>query len=141
MTTAMCTECGTFRTDLISPCPKCPGPPADDPELGFDFTDLKTPRWRLSEFRSVIKALASTCEDRSVKRLALSRYVQRYYPASTNRQMDSLSEKRADQLLETIKGDLIHRGSLFWRRTVVFIEAVVFAAATLKATGAFFKLG
>ena len=112
----MCTECGSFRIGLFCPCPKCPGPPPNDTGTGFYFTDLNTPVERLSEFSSVIKALASTDGDSSERHLALGRYIRRYYPESSGLEMDAAAGERADRLLAAANADRIHRRRVLWKR-------------------------
>jgi hypothetical protein len=121
MTTAICTECGSFRVGLFCPCPHCPGPPPKEAETGFYFSDLNTPEERLSEFSSVIKALASTAADSSERHLALWRYIQRYYPESAGWEMDVDAVERADRLLETVNADRIHRRAVIWSRMNIFL--------------------
>jgi hypothetical protein len=128
----MCTECGSFRAGLFCPCPKCPGPPLKEAGTGFYFTDLNTPMDRLWEFSSVIKAVASAAGESSDRRLALSRYIQRYYPESAGMEMDASASERADRLLEAVNADRIHRRRVLWRRVENCLAVIAITYCALR---------
>jgi len=128
----MCTECGSFRAGLFCPCPNCPGPTPKEAGQGFDFTDWHYSMERLSEFSTVIKALRSTKVESSERRLALWRYIQRYYPESDGGEMDAMAVERADRLLETINADRIHRRRVLWVRVQICLGVISITYCALR---------
>lgn len=129
MTAAICPDCGKFKVGVFSTCTACPGEPLEDEAgAGFYFSDWNTPRDRLSEYSFVIKALTLTGEDRVVRREALLRYVQKYYPDSVSLEMDAPAIHRADTLLEAVQAHRIHRRRVFWRRTQNWLTWIILTA-------------
>lgn len=93
---------------------------------------MNTPEAQLSEFSSVIKALAATPEESSERRLALWRYIQRYYPESAGREMDEVEIARADRLLDSVNADKIHRKTVLWKRVNNCLVVISIAYLALK---------
>ena len=135
MTATICTECGQFKVGVLTRCTKCPGPPAEDEGTGFYFSDWATPGERLQEYGHVIKALTLTGKDRSVRRLALLRYIQKNYPDSADWEMDAEVIERADNLLEAVGAHRIHRRSVRWAKWgwVIQLALALLAGLCIKA--------
>jgi hypothetical protein len=93
---------------------------------------LNTPESQLSEFSSVIKALAATTEESSERLLALWRYIQRYYPESAYREMDEAEIARADRLLDSVNADKIHRKTVLWKRVNNCLIVISIAYCALR---------
>jgi hypothetical protein len=117
VTATICPDCGKFKVGMFSRCTKCPGQPLED-DAGdrFYFSEWGTPSERLHEYSAVIKALALTGEDSSLRRLALLRFIQRYYHGSVSLERDAAAIERADKLLEVVHAHRIHRRREIWRR-------------------------
>ena len=87
---------------------------------------------RLSEFSTVIKALRSTAVESFQRRLALWRYIQRYYPEPDGGEMDAMAVERADRLLETINADRIHRRRVLWVRVQICLGVISITYCALR---------
>jgi hypothetical protein len=123
---------------MFSRCTKCPGQPLED-DAGdrFYFSEWGTPSERLHEYSAVIKALALTGEDSSVRRVALLRYIQKYYSDSVSLEKDTAAIERADKLLEAVHAHRIHRRRVVWRRVQNYLAGAVLIAV---CAGKFFHL-
>ena len=114
-----CSDCGRLKVGQFSRCSivkACSFIP-----LTYDGKDLSIskfvfPRERYKEYDVVLKALALTTEDCCVRRLALLRYSEKYYPGPDDLEMNTWAVERADKLLEAVGAHRIHRRRVMWRR-------------------------
>jgi hypothetical protein len=94
--------------------------------LTYDGKDLSIskfvfPRERYKEYDVVLKALALTTEDCCVRRLALLRYIEKYYPGTGDLELDAWAVERGDKLLEAVGAHRIHRRIVLRRRAEKYL--------------------
>jgi hypothetical protein len=95
------------------------------------------PHERYKEYDVVLKALALTAEDCCVRRLALLRYIEKYYPGPDDLEMDAWAIERADRLLEAVGAHRINRRRVIWRRAEKCLALIAFSGLCL---GKLFRL-
>jgi hypothetical protein len=114
-----CPDCGRLKVGQFSRCSivkECSFIPLTYDGKNLSISKFVFPREQYKEYDVVLKALALTNEDCCVRRLALLRYIEKYYPGPEDLEMDAWAVERADKLLEAVGAHRIHRRSVFRRR-------------------------
>ena len=123
-----CFDCGRFKVGQFSRCAistACSFIPLTYDGKNLSISTFAFPSDQLSEYGIVLKALALTAEDCCVRRLALLRYVQKYYADSADLELDTWAIERSDKLLEAVGAHRIHRRGVIRRRTETCLVCVV----------------
>jgi hypothetical protein len=114
-----CSDCGRLRVGQFSRCSiakACSFIPLTYDGKNLSISKFVFPYDRFKEYEVVLKALALTPEDCCVRRLALLRYIEKYYPGPDDLEMDAWAIERADRLLEAVGAHRINRRRVIWRR-------------------------
>lgn len=132
-----CSDCGRLRVGQFSRCSiaaACYFIPLSYDGKSLSISKFVIPSERYKEYDVVLDALASADEDCCVRRLALLRYIEKYYPDPDDLELAAWAVERADKLLEAIGAHRIHRRIVLWRRVencLICIFLVVFCAGKL----------
>lgn len=135
-----CSDCGRLKVGQFSRCSivkACSSIPLTYDGKGLSISKFVFPSARYKEYDSVLEALAFTDEDCCVRRLALLRYIEKYYPGPDDLEMAVWAVKRADKLLEAVDAHRIHRRSVLWRRVQSCLTCIVLIAV---CAGKLFRL-
>ena len=126
-----CSDCGRLRVGQFSRCSiakACSFIPLTYDGKNLSISKFVFPYDRFKEYEVVLKALALTDEDCCVRRLALLRYIEKYYPGPDDLEMDAWAIERADRLLEAVGAHKIHRRRVVWRRAENCLTWMTFIA-------------
>jgi len=126
-----CRDCGRLKVGEFSRCSivkACSFIPLTYDGKNLSISRFVFPYERYKEYDVVLKALALTNEDCCVRRLALLRYIEKYYPGPDDLEMDTWAVERADKLLEAVGAHKIHRRAVIVRRAEIWLGcAALFA--------------
>jgi len=126
-----CRDCGRLKVGEFSRCSivkACSFIPLTYDGKNLSISGFVFPYERYKEYDVVLKALALTNEDCCVRRLALLRYIEKYYPGPDDLEMDTWAVERADKLLEAVGAHKIHRRAVIVRRAEIWLGcAALFA--------------
>ena len=126
-----CSDCGRLRVGQFSRCSivkACSFIPLTYDGRSLSISKFVFPSERYKEYDVVLEALALTDEDCCVRRLALLRYIEKYYPGPDNLELAAWAVERADKLLEAVGAHRIHRRSVLWRRVQNCLTCTVLIA-------------
>ena len=126
-----CSDCGRLKVGQVSRCSvvkACSFIPLTYDGKNLSISKFVFPYERFKEYDVVLKALALTPEDCCVRRLALLRYIEKYYPGTGDLELDAWAVERADKLLEAVGAHRIHRRRVIWRRVQNCLTCMVLIA-------------
>lgn len=126
-----CPDCGRLKVGQFSRCSivkECSFIPLTYDGKNLSISKFVLPREQYKEYDVVLKALELTNEDCCVRRLALLRYIEKYYPGPDDLEMDAWAVERADKLLEAVGAHKINRRAVIVRRAEIWLGCAALIA-------------